>query len=439
MKKLTLLLVGLILLTLVVACGDPTATQPLAVKPTLNPNPTHAATTLPIATTPASKTSAQVATEVRATANGIKPLLLPTKIGPNYEAILGGVAKDSFDIKYFDSTTGKQFRLMVMVPNPPPGGPNSQQSQLEFRGIKATYQINDTTKPDSQRWLYWEEPGQWEFGNLNYVIYYLTAEGLSEAEFWEIANSLQANPGLAPRLALPQTDLGLAKPPGLVSKIPDGISWSRSDQNTGKNIPLAATNSAGTLWVRFPTFSANGYNPDGGYNLIFNSASGINKNIPEGAQILLTLPGSMPNSRAMRYITELNAVGGERFLLTTLLTEPSAQNGGKVEFWWLEPRTKAAQMVLSGPQTGGGHFSTLAHNERWLFWNQAELVPPALTEIGNTRSFLLNLETGKVKEISLGGKNWTQEARWENDGKLYFKPAGETIEKTLDPLTGRVS
>lgn len=85
------------------------------------------------------------------------------------------------------------IELAIVVPNPPPPGPNGSQTQPKFHGdAHSLYQVNDKTVATSDRWLMWNEPGTWtEPNGLPGVPYLLYTRGLTDAEFWEVANSLK--------------------------------------------------------------------------------------------------------------------------------------------------------------------------------------------------------------------------------------------------------
>jgi hypothetical protein len=58
-----------------------------------------------------------------------------------------------------------------------------------YRGVRADYQVDDATVPTSHRGLMWNEPGT-AIGGQPGVPYFLTTDGLTETEFWTIANSI---------------------------------------------------------------------------------------------------------------------------------------------------------------------------------------------------------------------------------------------------------
>lgn len=129
------------------------------------------------------------------------PAFLPS--GGPFDAFVS-VTPDDFNIRYESDQRDKTITFGIVVANPPPGtGAHASDARVKFRnaiGLKyspngyAEYFVYDTTDPLSQRWLMWNEPGTMTAslptGN-NMVPYFLSAEGLTNAEFWQIANSLQ--------------------------------------------------------------------------------------------------------------------------------------------------------------------------------------------------------------------------------------------------------
>ncbi len=147
----------------------------------------------------------QAAALVRSTVTDTRPVLLPTLLpGGPYDAMVRAAA-NGFDITYQSDLRDKTIKLGIVVPNPPPGGPSGQTTSVKFRnalGLKnqpdgyAQYTVYDTKVPTSQRYLMWTERGTQTnpqsagFGGPG-VPYFLSTSGLTDAEFWQIANSLQ--------------------------------------------------------------------------------------------------------------------------------------------------------------------------------------------------------------------------------------------------------
>jgi hypothetical protein len=163
----------------------PAATAP-AASPSATPSGPEAS--------PAPTTVAAAAAVIRATVTGAHPLLLPTAIPANWSAVVSNLSSSFFTVAYTSPDGAKEVDLAIEVPNPPPPGPNSSQSNPSFHGDPhSLYQVGDTTQPTSPRFLIWNEPGTWSEPNgLPGVPYMLSTRGLTDAEFWAIANSLHS-------------------------------------------------------------------------------------------------------------------------------------------------------------------------------------------------------------------------------------------------------
>ena len=144
----------------------------------------------------------QAASLVRATVTSTRPVLLPAVLpGGPYDARVSATA-DDFNIEYRSDLRDKTISFGIVVPNPPPGGPNAQTMSVKFRNAVALkfgpagyaeYRVYDSTAPLSARYLMWMEPGTTTNPQLAGpgVPYFLATTGLTEAEFWQVANSLQ--------------------------------------------------------------------------------------------------------------------------------------------------------------------------------------------------------------------------------------------------------
>jgi hypothetical protein len=64
---------------------------------------------------------------------------------------------------------------------------------VKFRGGTADYFVYDASSPLSQRWLMWNEPGTMANPQTKGpgVPYFLSSDGLTDQEFWQMANSLK--------------------------------------------------------------------------------------------------------------------------------------------------------------------------------------------------------------------------------------------------------
>lgn len=161
--------------------------NPAPVKP--SPHPT--ATAIPWTPAPMvlPTSSAQRATPAEAaalighTVLNVDPLLVPGAIGDDYQAVLLADA-NAFVVDYMSSTRHAtvELALLPLVPNQ---GATAHLGRRTFRGVPATYQV-DGAPPTAPRWLLWTEPGA-----TRGVPYSLLSDGLTESEFWQMANSLR--------------------------------------------------------------------------------------------------------------------------------------------------------------------------------------------------------------------------------------------------------
>jgi hypothetical protein len=142
-----------------------------------------------VAVTPAG--SAAVIRTALATSH---PILLPGWLPADLVEAEVTATEQGFNVYYLSDNRDKRVFLGLVVPNPPPGGPHEWSTQVRFRGALATYDVGDATVSLSQRSLEWTQPGTgpattWlKIGGLPY---FLSADGLTDAEFWQVANSLK--------------------------------------------------------------------------------------------------------------------------------------------------------------------------------------------------------------------------------------------------------
>jgi Domain of unknown function (DUF4232) len=129
----------------------------------------------------------QAAQDIRSTVTDVRPVLLPTAIPDGFDAQFYDDAS-SFSVDYL-AADGRKISFAIVVPNPAPGTANVGGGQRSFRGERAEYQIDDTTLPAGHRWLMWTEPGT-SVGGQPGVPYFLATDGLTESEFWNVANSI---------------------------------------------------------------------------------------------------------------------------------------------------------------------------------------------------------------------------------------------------------
>jgi hypothetical protein len=130
----------------------------------------------------------QAAAAVRATVKSTQPVLLPTALpGGPYDATVNASA-DGFDIEYRSDLRDKTISFGIVVANPPPGTATSSDTRVPFRSGAAEYFVYDPSAPQSSRWLMWSEGGSPKTGG---VPYFLSTTGLTDQEFWQVANSLR--------------------------------------------------------------------------------------------------------------------------------------------------------------------------------------------------------------------------------------------------------
>jgi hypothetical protein len=173
--------------------------NPAPVKP--SPHPT--ATAIPWIPTPMvlPSSSAQQATPAEAATwlghlvTAVDPLLVPAAIGEDYTAQFLA-DPHSFVVDYSSNVRRATVELSALgvMPNQ---GATARPTIRTFRGVAATYQVDGAT-PTAPRSLYWTE------NSPGHAPYSLMTDGLSETEFWQIADSLKpltANAGVRPCVA----------------------------------------------------------------------------------------------------------------------------------------------------------------------------------------------------------------------------------------------
>jgi len=146
-------------------------------------------------------TSDQAATEIRAVVTAVRPVLVPTQIAAGWDATVSAQS-DGFTVRYQSDLRDKSIEFGIEVANPPPGGPSAKDYAVKFRhalALKfrpsgyAEYFVFDTAVSNSSRWLMWIEPGAMTHPEIAGpgVPYFLSSTGLTDAEFWQVANSLR--------------------------------------------------------------------------------------------------------------------------------------------------------------------------------------------------------------------------------------------------------
>lgn len=160
----------------------------------LDAGPAPESTGQPTTAAPESMTPAAAVAKIRAVVSTTRPLLLPSWLPPDLTEAQVIATGDGFTVYYVNDTRDKQVSLGLVVPQYGPGGPNARSSQVRVLGVPARYVVSDATVPLSGRSLEWAQPGrgpaaaQLKSGGLPYL---LGAEGLTDAEFWQVANSLK--------------------------------------------------------------------------------------------------------------------------------------------------------------------------------------------------------------------------------------------------------
>lgn len=156
--------------------------------------PMPASTARPAKGSISTMTPAEATAAIRTALQGTHPVLLPSWLPADLIEAQVSASEGGFAVKYVSDNRDKLVLLAIVVPNPRPGGPNQRSTQVRLLGVSATYFVYDATVPLSQRYLEWAQPGtgpaagQLKGGGLPY---FLSADGLTDAEFWQIANSLK--------------------------------------------------------------------------------------------------------------------------------------------------------------------------------------------------------------------------------------------------------
>lgn len=140
--------------------------------------------------TPRSVSASEAADTVRARVTSVQPALLPTAVvGPDWQAQVTA-ASDSFTVSYTDRL------VTVATSRANPALPTDRTTQMHpsFHGDRRSlYQVNDSSDLRSPRLLMWREPGTSTHPDPSYpgVDYFIGSTGLTDAEFWQLANSLR--------------------------------------------------------------------------------------------------------------------------------------------------------------------------------------------------------------------------------------------------------
>jgi len=135
----------------------------------------------------------QAARVIGMSVSGAHPLLVPNGIPDDWTAAVDADAT-AFSVTYTDPSGAKIVTLAIALAHLPPASGESSQSAPNFHGDAASrYQVAVAANPRSERWLTWTEAGSWSSPGSSGVPYVLGASGLTDMEFWWLANSLHPN------------------------------------------------------------------------------------------------------------------------------------------------------------------------------------------------------------------------------------------------------
>jgi hypothetical protein len=128
-----------------------------------------------------------IATQV----SGVSPRLVPTYVPAGMSA-WAVAAPDGYTLTYTDDTNSRTVTLGVIA-NPSELSRSGKRSTIIYRGVSTSYSVLDSTAT-SQRSLMWNEPGRTagQASEQAGVPYFLSASGLTEEEFFRMAESLKA-------------------------------------------------------------------------------------------------------------------------------------------------------------------------------------------------------------------------------------------------------
>jgi hypothetical protein len=175
---------------LLAACGTvtagpapaPAAKTPTAATPAPDPTPAPSRTGTP----------EQVAAAVAAAVPADRPRLLPRSLPTT---MVGRVQlyPEGYMVTYANEVHTKEITFAAgLGMNPPLPSEHAYSGWRQFRGVRASYQVYEPASPTSLRYLDWREPGAWPRlpSGAPTDEMYLSASGLTEAEFLAVANSV---------------------------------------------------------------------------------------------------------------------------------------------------------------------------------------------------------------------------------------------------------
>lgn len=142
---------------------------------------------------PTSMTQAEALAKIRSTVTQARPILVLNGVPESWVAELN-VDSATFSVNFHEPSGPKGVSLTIATATPRPAGEHGVDTNPNFHGDRASvYQVADSTDPTSPRGLLWTESGTWSGWSKPGVPYVLGGFGLTDAEFWELANSLHPN------------------------------------------------------------------------------------------------------------------------------------------------------------------------------------------------------------------------------------------------------
>jgi hypothetical protein len=125
----------------------------------------------------------QASATIWSTVTKVRPLLLPTALPIGAQEHVSAQS-DSFTVEYRTN----QADIALMIAKPDLGIPPANITQRTFRGVPALYEVSLPDQPSAGQFLIWTEPGSSPL-DPNGVPYFLKVGGLTQSEFWQVANS----------------------------------------------------------------------------------------------------------------------------------------------------------------------------------------------------------------------------------------------------------
>lgn len=134
----------------------------------------------------------QAARVIRMSVTTARPVLVPIGIPDDWTADVRADA-NTFTVTYRDPSRAKVVTLALVMANIPLPSVDSSQSAPSFHGDRSSlYQVAVAGNPRSERWLVWTESGSSSLLGTR-VPYVLSGAGLTDTEFWRLADSLHPN------------------------------------------------------------------------------------------------------------------------------------------------------------------------------------------------------------------------------------------------------